>query len=133
MIHRAPFGSLERFVAVLTEHCAGEFPLWLNPEQVTVLSLSEKYNDYAIGLSRKLNNCDIRASVDERNETVGKKIREAELKKVPFMLIVGEKEAESESVSVRKKHEGDLGTMSTTAFIDLIHKEVEEQLKDFRS
>jgi threonyl-tRNA synthetase len=133
MIHRAPFGSLERFVAVLTEHCAGEFPLWLTPEQVTVLSLSEKYNDYAIGLSRMLNNYDIRASVDERNETVGKKIREAELKKVPFMLIVGEKEAESESVSVRKKHEGDLGNMSVKAFIDLIQKEVEEQLKDFRS
>jgi len=132
MIHRAPFGSLERFVAVLTEHCAGEFPLWLNPEQVAVLSLSEKYNDYALSLSRKLNNCDIRASVDERNETVGKKIRDAELKKVPFMLIVGENEASSDTVSVRKRHEGDLGTMSTDAFAELIHKEVKGQLEDFQ-
>ena len=131
MIHRAPFGSMERFVAVLTEHCAGQFPLWLNPEQVTILTISEKYNDYAEELSRKLNNCDIRASVDVRNEKVGKKIREAEMRKVPYMLIVGENEAANGTVSSRKHKEGDQGTMSTEEFIDQIHTEVEDKLKSF--
>lgn len=131
MIHRAPFGSMERFVAVLTEHCAGEFPLWLNPEQVSVLSLSEKFNEYAARVSRELNNCDIRASVDDRNETVGKKIRDAELRKTQYMLIVGENEALSDTVSVRKRHEGDLGGMSISSFQKLIEKEVEAQLEGF--
>lgn len=131
MIHRAPFGSMERFVAVLTEHCAGEFPLWLNPEQVSVLSLSEKFNEYAARVSRELNNCDIRASVDDRNETVGKKIRDAELRKTQYMLIVGENEALSDTVSVRKRHDGDLGGMSISSFQKLIEKEVEAQLEGF--
>lgn len=131
MIHRAPFGSMERFVAVLTEHCAGEFPLWLNPEQVQILTISEKYDDYALSLSHKLNNSDIRASVDVRNEKIGKKIREAELRKVPYMIIVGEKEAEDGTVSVRRHKEGDKGTMSTEEFISLIHGEVEEKIKSF--
>ncbi|NNC83670.1 MAG: threonine--tRNA ligase [Flavobacteriales bacterium] len=131
MIHRAPFGSMERFVAVLTEHCAGEFPLWLNPEQVTILTISEKYNDHALALSRELNNCDIRASVDERNEKVGKKIREAELRKVPYMLIVGEKEAADGTVSVRRHGEGDKGTLSVEDFKSLIHNEVEKKLEEF--
>jgi len=131
MIHRAPFGSLERFVAVLIEHCAGEFPLWLNPEQAIILPISERFNDYAKEVSRKLNNCDIRASVDERNEKVGKKIREAELAKVPYMLIVGESEAEQASVSVRRHREGDIGKMSIDEFADKVREEVDVQLKAF--
>lgn len=131
MIHRAPFGSLERFVAVLTEHCSGEFPLWLNPEQVQILTISEKFDDYALTLSQKLNNCDIRASVDLRNEKVGKKIREAEMRKVPYMLIVGEKEAEDGTVSVRRHKEGDKGTMTTEGFVSLIQEEVDEKMKSF--
>ncbi|NND93320.1 MAG: threonine--tRNA ligase [Flavobacteriales bacterium] len=131
MIHRAPFGSMERFVAVLTEHCAGEFPLWLNPEQVIILTISERFNEYAEDVSRKLNNCDIRASVDVRNEKVGRKIRDAEMRKVPYMLIVGENEAESGMVSARKHKEGDKGSMSTEDFISLINKEVEDKLKSF--
>lgn len=131
MIHRAPFGSMERFIALLTEHCAGEFPLWLNPEQVIILTISEKYNEYAEDVSRNLNNYDIRASVDVRNEKVGRKIRDAEMRKVPYMLIVGENEAESGTVSARKHKEGDIGTMSAEDFISLINNEVEEKLKSF--
>ncbi|NND94078.1 MAG: threonine--tRNA ligase [Flavobacteriales bacterium] len=131
MIHRAPFGSMERFVAVLTEHCAGEYPLWLNPEQVTILTISEKFNEHARALSHELNNYDIRASVDERNEKVGKKIREAELRKVPYMLIIGEKEAENGTVSVRKHKEGDKGTLSAEDFRSLVHKEVKSKLDSF--
>ena len=131
MIHRAPFGSMERFIAVLTEHCAGEFPLWLNPEQVIILTISERFNDYAEDVSRKLNNCDIRASVDVRNEKVGRKIRDAEMRKVPYMLIVGENEAETGTVSARKHKEGDKGTMSAEDFISLINNEVEEKIKSF--
>ncbi|NNK81269.1 MAG: threonine--tRNA ligase, partial [Flavobacteriales bacterium] len=131
MIHRAPFGSMERFVAVLTEHCAGEYPLWLNPEQVTILTISEKFNEHARALSHELNNYDIRASVDERNEKVGKKIREDELRKVPYMLIIGEKEAENGTVSVRKHKEGDKGTLSAEDFRSLVHKEVKSKLDSF--
>jgi threonyl-tRNA synthetase len=128
MIHRAPFGSMERFVAVLTEHCAGNFPLWLTPNQVILLPISENYTEYAKNVAQLLNNSDIRAFVDERNETAGKKIREAELKKSPYMLIVGEKEQEAGSVSVRKHGGTDLGAMTTEAFIAHITAEVNEQL-----
>lgn len=127
MIHRAPFGSMERFVAVLIEHTAGKFPLWLTPEQVTVLSISEKYNDYAKKVCELLNNYDIRASIDDRNETIGKKIRENELKRIPFLLIVGEKEAESGKVSVRRQGAGDQGQMSVEEFVTLINDEIKKQ------
>ena len=129
MIHRAPFGSMERFVAVLIEHTAGKFPLWLTPEQAIILPISEKYNNYAKKLADILNISDIRALIDERNEKVGRKIRDAELKRLPFMLIVGEKEAETNTVSVRRQGQGDLGTMSVEAFAELINKEVAEELK----
>lgn len=128
MIHRAPFGSLERFVAILIEHTEGKFPLWLAPEQVIILPISEKVNDYADKVSLLLNNSEIRAHVDVRNEKIGKKIRDAEISRIPFMLIVGEKEAENETVSVRRKGEGDLGTMSISNFIDTVTKEVNEIL-----
>ena len=129
MIHRAPFGSMERFVAVLIEHCAGKFPLWLTPTQVAILPLSEKYNDYCQNLSKSLKNYDIRALVDDRNEKIGKKIRDTELNKTPYMLIIGEQEASDGMVSVRKQGEGDLGSLSLEKFAELITKEVEEQIK----
>jgi threonyl-tRNA synthetase len=128
MIHRAPFGSMERFVAVLIEHTAGKFPLWLTPEQAVVLPISEKYNDYAKKVSDFLNNSDIRTVVDERNEKIGRKIRDNELKRVPYLLIVGENEAENETVSVRRQGEGDKGAMKTSEFADFVLKEVREQL-----
>ncbi len=128
MIHRAPFGSMERFVAVLLEHCAGDFPLWLTPDQFIVLPISEKVNAYAEKLSNVLNNSDIRGFVDARNEKVGKKIRDAELAKYPFMLIVGEKEMENETVSVRQRGKGDLGNMTHIQFIEFVTKLVEEEL-----
>jgi len=128
MIHRAPFGSMERFVAILIEHCAGQFPLWLTPEQVRILPVSEKYNDYAKKVSSELNNYDIRALVDERNEKVGKKIREAELDKVPYMLVVGEDEESKDAVSARKKGEGDLGSMSIADFVTKVNTEIAQML-----
>ena len=128
MIHRAPFGSMERFVAVLLEHCAGDFPLWLSTEQYAILPISEKYNDYAQNISQLLNNYDIRGFVDDRNEKIGKKIREAELKKIPFMLVVGEKEAEQNEVSVRQRGAGDKGSMSIEQFSDLVRRTIEEEL-----
>lgn len=131
MIHRAPFGSLERFVAILLEHTAGDFPLWLMPEQAILLSLSEKYEKYGEKVLTLLENNEIRASVDNRNETIGKKIFEAEKNKYPYMLIVGEQEEKDGTVSVRKRGEGDLGTMSIKAFTELINKEVRENLKEF--
>jgi threonyl-tRNA synthetase len=131
MIHRAPFGSLERFVAVLIEHCAGKFPLWLTPEQVTVLPISEKYNDYAKKVLELLNNYDIRGLVDERNEKIGKKIRDTELKKVPYMLIVGEKEEAENLVSVRKQAEGDLGSFSVKEFAKMINDEILNRVQVF--
>ncbi|WP_353128658.1 threonine--tRNA ligase [Parapedobacter pyrenivorans] len=124
MIHRAPFGSLERFVAVLIEHCAGQFPLWLAPEQFIILPVSEKYEEYAKKLLESLNNSDIRGLADLRDEKVGRKIRDAELKKIPYMLIVGEKEVEDGTVSVRKHGHGDLGTMRVSAFSDQLIKEI---------
>ncbi|MFN5324280.1 MAG: threonine--tRNA ligase [Bacteroidota bacterium] len=128
MIHRAPFGSMERFIAVLIEHCAGNFPLWLSPEQVIVLGISEKYNDYAHRVSDFLKNYDIRASIDERDEKIGKKIRDAEIRKVPYMLIVGEKEAAENSVSVRRHGQGDLGSMPLDKFREMISNDVESQM-----
>ncbi len=128
MIHRAPFGSLERFIAVLIEHTAGKFPLWLNPEQVTVLPISDKYNDYAKEVLNVLKNYDIRGEVDERNEKVGRKIRDAEVNRIPYMLIVGEEEYKNKTVSVRKQGEGDLGSFSIEEFSTIIQKEIDEKL-----
>jgi threonyl-tRNA synthetase len=128
MIHRAPFGSMERFVAVLIEHTGGKFPLWLTPEQAVILPISEKYNDYAKKVGEFLNNSDIRASIDDRNETIGKKIRENELKRVPFLLIVGEKEVETEMISVRRQGEGDKGQMSVEEFIAIVNEEIKQQI-----
>ena len=122
MIHRAPFGSLERFIGILIEHCAGDFPLWLSPEQISILPISEKYNDYCQKVLKYLNNHDIRGFVDDRNEKIGKKIRDSEIQKIPFMLIIGEQEAENESVSVRKHKEGDIGSMSQEAFVTYFNK-----------
>ena len=133
MIHRAPFGSLERFVAILLEHTAGKFPLWLSPIQVNLLIVSEKHEKYAQKVLNFLENSEIRASLDNRNETIGKKIREAELSKVPFMLILGEKEAKTGNVSVRKHREGDMGMMSTEAFVELIDKEVYKSISKFEN
>lgn len=129
MIHRAPFGSMERFVAVLIEHCAGKFPLWLTPEQVAVLPISDKYNDQAQNVLELLKNYDIRGFVDDRNEKIGKKIRDTELKKVPYMLIIGEKEAAENTVSVRRQGDGDKGTMSIAEFAQLINAEVNDKLE----
>jgi threonyl-tRNA synthetase len=128
MIHRAPFGSMERFLAVLIEHCAGDFPLWLTTEQFIVLPISEKFNGYAQKVSEFLNNSDIRGLVDDRNEKIGKKIRDAELAKVPFMLIVGEKEYEQNQVSVRQRGLGDLGSVSFEQFIEMINEAVNREL-----
>lgn len=124
MIHRAPFGSMERFVAVLIEHCAGNFPLWLSPDQFIILPISEKYADYANKVLDMLKNSDIRGLIDNRDEKIGRKIRDAEVKKVPFMLIVGEKEAEEGKVSIRKHGEGDLGSVTVEEFVNLIQTEI---------
>ncbi|KGN79269.1 threonyl-tRNA synthetase [Porphyromonas cangingivalis] len=132
MIHRAPFGSMERFVAVLIEHTAGRFPLWLAPDQVAILPISEKYNDYAYGVAKTLARNDIRAYVDDRNEKIGRKIRDNELKRIPYLLIVGEKEAETNSVSVRKHGEGDLGSEEITIFANRILSAVDEQMNSWR-
>jgi len=128
MIHRAPFGSMERFVAVLIEHTAGKFPLWLTPEQAVILPVSEKYNEYAKKVLNLLNNYDIRSSVDDRNEKIGRKIRDNELKRIPFMLIVGEKEEAENSVSVRKQGDGDKGTYKIEDFANLINEEIKDLL-----
>ena len=133
MIHRAPFGSLERFVAILLEHTAGKFPLWLSPIQVNLLIVSEKHEKYAQKVLNYLENNEIRASLDNRNETIGKKIREAELSKVPFMLILGEKEAQTGNVSVRKHREGDMGAMSMEAFVELIEKDIYKSISKFEN
>ncbi len=129
MIHRAPFGSMERFVAVLIEHTAGKFPLWLTPDQAVILPISEKYHDYAEKVSNFLKNYDIRTLIDERSEKIGKKIRDNELKRIPYLLIIGEKEQESGSVSVRRQGEGDKGVMSLEEFALFLQSEVQHQLK----
>jgi len=128
MIHRAPFGSLERFVAVLIEHCAGNFPLWLTPEQVILLPISEKYHDYSEKVLNLLDNSEIRTLIDTRSEKTGRKIRDAEMKKIPYMLILGEKEENENTVSVRKHGEGDIGTFTIEEFVQLINKEVKKQI-----
>jgi threonyl-tRNA synthetase len=125
MIHRAPFGSLERFIAVLIEHCGGNFPLWLAPEQVAVLPISEKYADYATEVFTELQAQDLRGFLDGRDEKIGRKIRDAEVGKVAFMLIVGEKEAAEGKVSVRKHGQGDVGSMTVAEFVQLFKEEAE--------
>lgn len=124
MIHRAPFGSMERFVAVLLEHTAGKLPIWLIPDQCVVLPISEKFNDYATEVAKQLDKEGIRAIIDDRNEKIGKKIRDNELKKIPYLLIVGEKEAAEGAVAVRKQGEGDKGVMSVGDFAKLVNDEV---------
>ncbi len=131
MIHRAPFGSMERFVAVLIEHTGGKFPLWLTPDQVAILPISEKFNEYAEQLRQELDAADVRAIVDDRNEKIGRKIRDNELKRIPYMLIIGEKEMETRTVSVRKQGEGDKGTMSIEEFAAAINSEVEKQMNAY--
>lgn len=131
MIHRAPFGSLERFIAILLEHTGGDLPLWLTPNQVKILSLSEKYENYSEKLLNLLDNNEIRALIDNRNETIGKKIRESELNKIPYMLIVGEQEEINGTVSVRKRGKGDIGSMTIKEFSDLIRQEIEKESQDF--
>ena len=131
MIHRAPFGSMERFVAILLEHTAGDFPLWLTPNQVSILIVSEKYEKYGYKVLNFLEKNDIRTSLDNRNETIGKKIRDSELNKVPYMLILGEKEDNNNNLSVRKRKEGDLGQMSTNEFVSLINGELSKSIAKF--
>ncbi len=131
MIHRAPFGSMERFVAVLIEHTGGKFPLWLTPDQVAILPISEKFNEYAYHVANELAKNDIRSFVDSRNEKIGRKIRDTEIKKVPYLLIVGEKEAENEEVSVRKQGEGDKGVVKIATFAAQISEEVENMINQW--
>ena len=133
MIHRAPFGSMERFVAILLESTGGNFPLWLTPKQVNILCVSEKHENYARKVLNELENNEIRALLDNRNETIGKKIREAELSKVPFMIIVGEKEAESSQISVRRHQQGDQGSMDVPSFIALVKEEMSKSISKFAS
>lgn len=131
MIHRAPFGSMERFIAVLLEHTAGKFPLWLTPDQAIILPISEKYQKYAEKVSELLENSEIRTLIDDRNEKTGKKIRDAEVNKIPFMLIVGEQEETNQTISVRKQGEGDIGTFSVNEFIIFMQKEISSTLTTF--
>ncbi|MDC1217743.1 threonine--tRNA ligase [Flavobacteriaceae bacterium] len=133
MIHRAPFGSLERFVAILLEHTGGNFPLWLMPNLVNILCVSEKYKNYAIKVSNILENHEIRALLDDRNETIGKKIRESEISKVPYMIIIGEKEEGNQTVSLRKRSEGDLGSFTIESVVDLINNEIKSSLASFKN
>ncbi|MBQ7513575.1 MAG: threonine--tRNA ligase, partial [Prevotella sp.] len=131
MIHRAPFGSLERFTAVLIEHTSGHFPLWLTPDQVAILPLSEKYNDYAKEVAKKFDMGGVRATIDLRNEKLGRKIRDNELKRIPYMVIVGEKEAADGTVAVRPQGGGEQSVMTIQAFIDEVNAKVAEMTKDF--
>ncbi len=128
MIHRAPFGSMERFIAILIENCAGEFPLWLAPEQIAILPISEKFHEYAHDVFLQMQESDIRGFIDERDEKIGKKIRDAEVKKIPYMLIVGEKEQENKAVAVRQHGQGDIGTMKSTEFIAFFQDKVADQI-----
>jgi threonyl-tRNA synthetase len=131
MIHRAPFGSMERFIAILLEHTAGNFPLWLMPKQAIVLSISEKYENYSKKVLSLLKNNEIRAAVDHRSETMGKKIREAEMDKIPYMIIIGEKEIEADKIAVRKHGGEDLGQMTVEEFAQIINTEINRDLKTF--
>jgi threonyl-tRNA synthetase len=128
MIHRAPFGSMERFVAVLIEHCAGNFPLWLSPEQFAILPISEKYHEYAQQVYDRLLQEDIRGHIDTRDEKIGRKIRDAEVQKIPYMLIVGEKEQENNIIAVRKHGIGDMGNLTVDLFISNFKSMVEDIL-----
>ena len=132
MIHRAPFGSMERFVAILLEHTGGNFPLWLMPKQVNILCVSEKYKNYALKVLNFLENHEIRALLDDRNETIGKKIRESEISKVPYMLILGEKEANNETVSLRKHQKGDIGIFAIEKVVNQLKKEIRESQATFK-
>jgi threonyl-tRNA synthetase len=132
MIHRAPFGSMERFIAILLEHTGGNFPLWLMPDQAIILSLSEKYEKYSEKVLSLLENHEIRALVDNRNETIGKKIREAEMNKIPFMIIIGENEENEDMISVRKHGGEDLGMISINAFSEIVTKDIQQTLKTFK-
>ena len=127
MIHRAPFGSMERFIALLIEHCAGKFPLWLAPVQVKILPISDKFMEYAENVLNKLKNADIRAEIDDRSEKIGKKIRDAELAKIPFMLVIGEREMNEEKISVRRQGKGDLGSKNLEEFAEMVNEEVESK------
>ncbi|OUT46726.1 MAG: threonine--tRNA ligase [Owenweeksia sp. TMED14] len=131
MIHRAPFGSMERFVAVLLEHCAGNFPLWLTPDQVSILPISEKFHHYAEEVASLLEMSDIRALIDDRNEKIGRKIRDSEIKKIPFMIIIGEKEVKEQVLSIRRHGHGDIGTLKIDEFCKLVQEEVENALNAF--
>ena len=133
LIHRAPFGSMERFVAVLIEHTAGKFPLWLTPDQVAIMPISEKFNEYAYEVQKELGAAEIRAIVDDRNEKIGRKIRDNEMKRIPYMLIVGEKEAENREVSVRKQGEGDKGSMKIATFAAFLNGEIEEMMNRWKN
>ena len=124
MIHRAPFGSMERFISVLLEHCAGNFPLWLTPDQVIILPISEKFHDYAQKVLNILNNYDIRGLIDERAEKAGRKIRAAEVSKTPYIIIVGEREENEESITIRKHGGQDLGSMKVNDFVQIINSEI---------
>ena len=130
MIHRAPFGSLERFIAILIEHCEGKFPLWLSPDQISILPISEKYAEYAEKISQELQVSDIRGPIDHRDEKIGRKIRDAEVSKVPFMLIAGEKEVAENKVSVRRQGEGDMGSMTIEEFKVYFQSLVTEELSE---
>jgi threonyl-tRNA synthetase len=133
MIHRAPFGSMERFVAVLIEHTGGKFPLWLTPDQAVIIPVSEKYNEYAKNVLNLLNNSDIRTLIDDRNEKVGKKIRDNEMKRIPYLIVVGENEQNEGTLSVRKQGEGSNGeVMKVEDFVAKISKEVAEQMNEMR-
>ena len=129
MIHRAPFGSLERFVAVLIEHCGGNFPLWLTPDQFAILPISEKYNDYAKDVLSTLSSLGLRGQVDDRNEKIGKKIRDNEISKIPFMLVVGEKEAAEGKVAVRERGKGDIGTFTVQEFSNIVNDIINNDFK----
>src|SRR5581483_11619573 len=126
MIHRAPFGSMERFVAVLLEHCAGNLPVWLAPDQVAILPIGENHVEYAQNILNLLKKYEIRALIDDRNEKIGKKIRDAELQKIPYMLILGDKEMQDNNVAVRKHGEGDKGVMKTSDFVTKLNEEINQ-------
>jgi threonyl-tRNA synthetase len=128
MIHRVIFGSIERFIAILTEHYAGAFPVWLSPVQVKVMPISDRQIDYAAKVAKQLDDLDIRVELDDRNEKIGYKIREAQMQKVPYMLVVGDKEIENNAVAVRDRKEGDRGSMSLDEFISNIQKEIKEKI-----
>jgi threonyl-tRNA synthetase len=127
MIHRAPFGSMERFVAVLIEHCAGKFPLWLAPTQAVILPISDKFLEYAEEVRMRMRKADIRVELDERNEKIGKKIREAEMNKIPYMFVVGEKEVQERKVAVRKQSKGDIGIKTLSEAEDLLKEEIDSR------